>query len=205
MAAAAHRTHPRPKPPDNSAQRLRDAAFASGHASVPGAITFRSPADAVRPSLGPAFLNPPMPRLAGPLGQPLASPDNGGLSLSGQVQARTIGDFMQGRLKALGVKDGTETYGGKGRVYLFAAVRGEAVGMNLVAGPSGGLRRDGWSSDTASALVGDGQVGVGWRKGRVEADLGYVHRGVHIKDAPRGASDSYASDIAAVSLTFRPH
>jgi len=76
--------------------------------------------------------------------------------------------------------------------------------MNLVAGPTG-LHRDGWSSDTASALVGDGQVGVGWRKGRVEADLGYVHRGVHIKDAPRGVSDSYADDMAAVSLTFRPH
>jgi hypothetical protein len=203
-ADAARRTHPRPKP-DASAQRLNDAAFSSGHASTPGAITFRTGGDTARPTLGPAFLDPPVPRLAGPQGQPLPSSDNSGLRLGGQVQARTIGGFLQGRLKAMGVKDGEEVYGGRGRVYLFAAVRGQAVGMNLVAGSGAGLHRDGWSSDTASALVGDGQVGVGWRKGRMEADLGYVHRGVHIKDAPRGVSDSYADDMAAVSLTFRPH
>jgi len=205
MAASAHRPHSRPQPPDYTAQRLRDAAFASGHASAPGGVTFRPIDPAAHPVLGPAFLNPPSPRLASAAGQSLNPGEANGLRLGGQVQARTIGDFMQGKLKAMGVKDGSETYGGKGRVYLFAAVKGEAVGMNLVAGPTGGLHRDGWSSDTASALVGDGQVGVGWRKGRVEADLGYVHRGVHIKDAPRGVSDSYADDMAAVSLTFRPH
>ena len=77
--------------------------------------------------------------------------------------------------------------------------------MNLVSGSGGGLQRDGWTSDTSSALVGDGQVVLGWRKGGVEADLGYVHRGVHIRNAPRGASDSYADDMAALSFTLRPN
>lgn len=119
------------------------------------------------------------------------------------AQIGSLKDVVQSRLKALGVKDGAAAYGDQGRFYLFAAVRGQAVGMNLVSG-SGGLRRDGWSTDTSSALVGDGQVGLGWRKGGMEADLGYVHRGVHIRNAPRGVSDSYADDMAALSFTLRP-
>jgi hypothetical protein len=111
---------------------------------------------------------------------------------------------LQDRLRALGVKDGAAAYGDRGRFYLFAAVRGQAVGLNMQR--SGlGFRRDGWSTDVSSALIGDGQVGVGWRKGAVEADLGYVRRGVQLRNAPLGVSDSYAADMAALSLTFRPH
>jgi len=83
-------------------------------------------------------------------------------------------------------------------------VRGQAVGLNMTE-TGGALRQAGWSTDTSSALVGDGQVGVGWRKGGMEATVGYVHRGIHVKNAPYGVSDSYGDDMAALSLTFHPH
>ena len=111
---------------------------------------------------------------------------------------------LHDRLEAMGVKDGAKAYGDQGRWYLFAAVRGQAVGLNMQE-TGGALRRTGWSTDVSSALVGDGQVGVGWRKGGVEASFGYVHRGVHIQNAPMGASDSYADDMAAFAFTYHPH
>lgn len=103
------------------------------------------------------------------------------------------------RLNAMGVRDGDEMFGDKGRIYLFAAVHGQAVGMNLQ-----GLKGAGWSTDYSSALIGDGQIGVGWRKGGFEADIGYVHRSVHLQNAPLGVSDGYGDDMAALSFTFRP-
>jgi hypothetical protein len=110
---------------------------------------------------------------------------------------------LRQRLEAMGVKDGDRTYGGQGRFYLFAAVHGQAVGLNLL-NQGGALQRAGWSTDTSSALVGDGQLGFGWRKGAVEADLGYVHRSIHFKHTPIGVTDGWADDMAAVSFTFRP-
>lgn len=109
-------------------------------------------------------------------------------------------DGIRQRLHAMGVKDGEDVFGGQGRIYVFAAVHGQAVGMNLQ-----GLQRAGWSTDYSSALVGDGQIGVGWRKGGFEADFGYVHRSVHLENTPLGASDGYADDMAALSFTFHPH
>jgi hypothetical protein len=110
---------------------------------------------------------------------------------------------LRQRLEAMGVKDGAQTYGSQARFYLFAAVHGQAVGLNLL-NHGGGLQRAGWSTDTSSALVGDGQLGFGWRKGGVEADLGYVHRSIHFKHTPIGVTDGWADDMAAVSFTFRP-
>jgi hypothetical protein len=203
-AGAPSRVAPPTPTPEDPGRRLSDAAFASGHAAAPSTVTFRPIGYDEGPAVAPAFLNPAAPTLGDALTRPLDPFEGSGLRLSGQVQARTIGDFLQGRLRAMGVKDGDATYGSQGRFYLFAAVKGQAVGMNLVAG-AGGLHRDGWTSDSSSALIGDGQVGLGWRKGAMEADIGYVHRGMHIKDAPRGVSDSYANDMAAISFTFRPH
>lgn len=104
------------------------------------------------------------------------------------------------RLEAMGFKDGDKAFHGESRIYLFAAVHGQALGMNLQ-----GLQRAGWSTDSSSVMVGDGQVGVGWRKGGFEADLGYVHRSIHFDHTPVGVSDSYADDMAAVSFSFHPH
>jgi hypothetical protein len=111
---------------------------------------------------------------------------------------------IQDKLNAMGVKNGS-TYGDQGRFYLFAAVKGQAVGLNMMSNGSGALRQAGWSTDASSALVGDGQVGVGWRKGGMETTIGYVHRGVHVQNAPYGVSDSFSEDLAAMSLTFHPH
>jgi hypothetical protein len=111
---------------------------------------------------------------------------------------------LQDRLRAMGLKSGS-AYGDQGRWYLFAAVKGQAVGLNMMSGANGALRQAGWSTDASSALVGDGQVGVGWRKGGMETTLGYVHRGVHVQNAPYGVSDSFGEDLAALSLTFHPH
>jgi hypothetical protein len=120
------------------------------------------------------------------------------------VKFSSIDAALQDKLEAMGVKDGATSYGNQGRWYLFAAVRGQAVGLNMQES-EGALRRAGWSTDVSSALVGDGQVGVGWRKGGIEASFGYVHRGVHLQNAPIGASDSYADDMAALAFTYHPH
>lgn len=193
----------RSAPLDNAIQSLSDVAFVSGHAPTAGAVILRPAGDQAQPAFAATFLRPRLPDMSVAMTQPLQPPVAGGLHLGGQVQVQTVGAFLQGKLRDLGVKDGAAVYGDRSRFYLFAAVRGQAVGMNLVSG-AGGLHRDGWSSDASSALVGDGQVGIGWRKGGLEADIGYVRRGVHIRNAPRGASDSYADDMAAVSLTFHP-
>lgn len=116
------------------------------------------------------------------------------------VKLSSMQAAVRERLEAMGVKDGSRTYGREGRWYLFAAVRGQAVGFNV----QDYGRRTGWSTDPSSALVGDGQVGVGWRQGGIEASFGYVHRGVHIKNAPVGMSDSYADDMAALAFSWRP-
>jgi hypothetical protein len=106
------------------------------------------------------------------------------------------------KLSAMGVKNGA-TYGDRGRWYLFAAVQGQSVGLNMLPG-GGGLHQAGWSTDASSAMVGDGQIGVGWRKGGMEASVGYVHRDIKLQNAPLGASDSFQDSVAAFSLTFHP-
>lgn len=103
------------------------------------------------------------------------------------------------RLEAMGVRDGDAVFGRQGRVYLFAAVKGQAVGLNLQ-----GFKRAGWSTDYSSTLIGDGQIGVGWRKGGFEADLGYVRRSTRFVHTPVGTSDSFTDDMAAVSIAFHP-
>lgn len=120
------------------------------------------------------------------------------------VRLSSLRTAVQDRLTAMGVKKGS-IYGDQGRWYLFAAVRGQSVGLNMMSSATGGgFHQAGWSTDASSALVGDGQVGVGWRKGGMEASLGYVHRGVKVRNAPYGASDSFSESLAAMSLTFRP-
>jgi hypothetical protein len=194
----------RAAPLDSAIQSLNDVAFVSGHAPAAGGVVLGRAADPAHPALSVSFTRPVLPDMTVATVPPPEQSAGSGLRLGSEVKVSTVGAFVQRQLEAMGVKDGAAAYGDQSRFYLFAAVHGQAVGMNLVSG-SGGLHRDGWSSDTSSALVGDGQVGLGWRKGAVEADLGYVHRGVHIRNAPRGASDSYADDMAALSFTLRPN
>jgi hypothetical protein len=189
-------------PLDNAVQRLSDVAFVNGHAPADGgAMLMRSDISA---PLG--FSSPFMtgaPDLTAAMIRPLQVQAGGGLRLGGQVPVQTVGAFLQGKLQAMGVEDGAAEFGGAGRFYLFAAVHGQAVGYNLQT--QGGVHRAGWSTDETSAMVGDGQVGLGWRKDDMEAALGYIHRGVHFRNVPVGISDGFADDMAAVSFTLHMH
>jgi hypothetical protein len=101
----------------------------------------------------------------------------------------------------MGVRDGS-SFGESGRWYLFAAASGRAVGLNLLRGDSGWTRA-GWSTDPSSALIGDAQVGVGWRKGDVQTSLGFIHRevkGQHMIFGQETRNDS----LLAFSFAVKP-
>lgn len=105
------------------------------------------------------------------------------------------------RLKAMGVSDGAQ-FGQRGRWYLFAAASGRAVGLNMLHGDAG-WNRAGWSTDPTSKLVGDTQVGVGWRKGDVQTSVGFVHREVKGQHMLYGV-DPKSDSMVAFSLSIRP-
>jgi hypothetical protein len=104
-------------------------------------------------------------------------------------------------LNALGVSDGAR-FGDTGRWYLFAAASGRAVGLNMLHG-EGGWDRAGWTTDQSSKLVGDAQIGVGWRKGATQTSLGLLHRevkGAHLM----WGQDTKADTLLALSFAVRP-
>jgi hypothetical protein len=105
------------------------------------------------------------------------------------------------RLKALGVRDGA-SFGQRGRWYLFAAASGRAVGLNMLRGDTG-WNRAGWTTDATSTLVGDTQVGVGWRKGAMQTSFGYIHREIKGLHTFYGV-DSKADSMVAFSFSVRP-
>ena len=110
-------------------------------------------------------------------------------------------DLLGGRLARLGVQDGA-AFGDKGRWYLFAAASGRAVGLNFLKDQGAGWDRS-WSSDAASTLVSDAQLGVGWRRGSVQTSLGYLHRevkGDHMLWGQEAKDDS----LVAFSLSIKP-
>ncbi len=110
-------------------------------------------------------------------------------------------DVAVDRLNDLGVRDGA-AYGDRGRWYLFAAASGRAVGLNMLNNGQG-WDRDGWSTDRASALIGDAHVGVGYRKGAIQTSFGYIHRevkGEHMVFGQETKEDS----MLAFSLSIKP-
>jgi hypothetical protein len=201
-AVAAVPIDARSAPLDNAIQGLNDVAFVSGRAPGTGGLILSRSDGPALVGVGAPIGPPHTLDLTETMARPL-QPSDTGVRLSGQVPVRTVGDFLQGKLQAMGVKNGADKFGGEGRFYLFAAVHGQAVGLNLQT-QGGALHRSGWTTDQSSALVGDGQIGLGWRKGGMEAAVGYVHRGVHLRNVPVGMSDSYADDMGAVSFTFHP-
>ena len=109
---------------------------------------------------------------------------------------------LASRLNDLGVRDGA-AYGDQGRWYLFAAASGRAVGLNILRNERAGWDRDGWSTDTSSALIGDAHVGVAWRKGAMQTSLGYIHRevkGEHMIYGQQTKDDS----VVAFSFSIKP-
>jgi hypothetical protein len=107
------------------------------------------------------------------------------------------------RLRDLGVQDGAE-FGDAGRWYLFAAASGRAVGLNMTRTEDGGWGQSGWSTDKTSKLIGDGQLGVGFRKGAMQAAFGYVYREIKVQNGPLGADNDVSDSMAAFSLSIRP-
>jgi hypothetical protein len=95
---------------------------------------------------------------------------------------------------------------GKGRWFLFAAASGQAVGMSMAPSPDGGLSRTGWSGPSTS-LVSDAQAGFGWRRGALQASIGYVHRSVRNQTeiTTSGGPASYHDSMVALSFSIRPH
>nr|MEA2798387.1 hypothetical protein [Phenylobacterium sp.] len=105
------------------------------------------------------------------------------------------------RLAALGVRDG-KSFGDRGRWYVFAAASGRAVGLNMLHGDTG-WDRAGWTTDPTSALIGDAQVGVGFRKGPMQTSLGYIHREVKGQNMLFG-QETKQDSMVAFSLTIKP-
>ena len=114
----------------------------------------------------------------------------------------SLQDKVEDRLGRLGVRDG-RSFGDKGRWYLFAATSGRSVGLNMLRGADGELRREGWSTDATSALVSDAQVGVGWRRGALQTSIGYMHREIKPKHGLMGVENK-DDDLIAVSFSFKP-
>jgi hypothetical protein len=106
-------------------------------------------------------------------------------------------------VNSLGVQDGRQ-FGDRGRWYMFAAASGQAVGLNMLRSGEGDWSRAGVTSDTSSKLVGDGQAGIAWRKGAMQASFGYVHRKIKAKDQIMGMA-TQKDEMVAFSFSLRPH
>jgi hypothetical protein len=133
-------------------------------------------------------------------------------SAGGTAQAGAmvrLGDFggdgdsaVERRLKGL-VADGADTFGDRARWYLFAAGKGTAVGLNVMRSREGRWDRQGLSHDEG-AFIGEAQVGLGWRKGDMQASFGLVHREIKTKPA-EGLDEAQVEDQAiAFTLSIKP-
>lgn len=128
-----------------------------------------------------------------------------GRSVEAGLMARFGRDLEDSVNRRLGVREGG-ALGNQSRWYIFAASSGEAVGLNLMR-RDGDWRRGGITKDSADALIGANQAGVGWRKGPMQASLGYVHREVKIRqglEGLMGASDR-KDDLVALSFSLKPN
>jgi len=115
--------------------------------------------------------------------------------------SQRLDDSAVERLKAMGLSDGAD-FGDQGRWYLFAAASGRAVGLNMLHGDAG-WNGAGWSTDPTSTLIGDAQVGLGWRKGSFQTSLGYIHREIKGQHMVWG-QDTRQDSVVAFSLSIRP-
>ena len=105
------------------------------------------------------------------------------------------------KLRDMGVRDGS-TLGDAGRFYFFAAASGRAVGLNMLKGERG-WDQAGWTTDPTASLIGDAQIGVGWRKGDMQSSFGVIHREVKGKHMVMGQK-TRDDTVAAFTFSFRP-
>ena len=104
---------------------------------------------------------------------------------------------------ALGVQDGA-AFGDRGRWYIFAAASGRAVGLNMLRGQNGDWSRAGLTQDAASKLIGDSQAGVAWRRGSMQASLGYIHRAIKARGDGIMGLATQKDDVVALSFSLKP-
>lgn len=108
---------------------------------------------------------------------------------------------LTGTLDRLGIRE-TATSGAAARWYMFAAASGRALRFNMQHDPS--QRWDNtWSQDRSSALVGDAQLGLGWRRGDLQTSVGLIHRtvkGAHMLWGQETKDDS----VLAFSFSVKP-
>lgn len=78
---------------------------------------------------------------------------------------------------ALGLRDGAG-FKNRNRVYLFGAVSGRGVGLNLLHDTGPGWKNAGLSTDKGG-FVGQRQAGIAIRKGSTQAALSYVREKTH--------------------------
>jgi hypothetical protein len=116
-----------------------------------------------------------------------------------------LGQSVEDRVSdSLGLRDGAEAFGPRGRWYIFAAASGRAVGLNMLRGQNGDWSRAGLTTDVNSKLIGDSQAGVAWRRGPMQASLGYIHREMRGKDVIMGMA-SQKDSMVALSFSLKPH
>ena len=92
--------------------------------------------------------------------------------------------------------DARATYGNKGRWYMYAATDNNAFGFNMMQGMHGEVRRAGFTNERVAA-IGDRQAGLAWRKGSMQASLGYVERELSTFGA------SMQQRFVALTLSFK--
>jgi len=114
---------------------------------------------------------------------------------------KNMGDRVN---EALGVREGDVAFGDRGRWYIYAAASGRAVGLNMLRGQNGDWSRAGFTQDVTSRLIGDSQAGVAWRKGPMQASLGYIHREIRAKEGIMGLA-TQKDDVVALSFSLKPH
>jgi len=115
-----------------------------------------------------------------------------------------FGKRMEDRVvNSLGVSDG-RAFGNRGRWYVFAAASGQAVGLNMLRNQDGDWSRAGFTTDNNSKLIGDGQAGLAWRKGPMQASFGYVHRSIKAKDHIMGMA-TQKDEMVAMTFSLKPH
>ncbi len=130
-------------------------------------------------------------------------------SLGGSAEAgatltlgqKTKDESLKARLGQMGVQDGGDL-GDAGRWYIYAAASGRAVGLSMFKDQATGWDRS-WASDSASTLVSDAQLGVGWRKGAVQTSFGYLHRAVKGEHMLMG-QETKDDSLVAFSLSIKP-
>jgi hypothetical protein len=128
-----------------------------------------------------------------------------GVSEGGQLAEAGATVQVGKRLKtqigeALNVGSGEALYGDRGRWYLFGAYKGRAVGLNLLR-TGWSMRGDGLTADRGG-FMGVAQTGVGWRKGGLQASLGYTYATVTTR--MWGSRQKTHEEKLGLSVSLRP-